>query len=268
MNAFIKMLSLNTVLSCAGLCSVAQAQELTLFEPVEAAPTAEQQAPLVQNLLTQNGQPAFTVRGTTRIGSVYKIVLVDRSGQEKKVEWQAGQSAPVPRANGFVVSGISARSVTLSHPATDPCVSSPTVGVSCADSTTSVLKLATAAAALPATGQQSNAGQPTMGVVGPTPGGPNVTPTTNPFEAAIQAQQAAMQAGGAMPTPGGGTAFVNPFSGQTQVAPPDSPPQQQAQRQRGERLGRFEGRRIAPDQVPPGMRVVSTPFGDRLVPAN
>jgi hypothetical protein len=28
---------------------------------------------------------------------------------------------------------------------------------------------------------------------------------------------------------------------------------------------RFRPRRINPDQVPDGMRVVSTPFGDRLV---
>jgi hypothetical protein len=268
MNTLIKVLSFS-----AGLSSVAQAQELTLFEPVEAAPAVEQQAPQIQNLLTQNGQPAFTVRGTARIGSLYKVVLVDRSGQEKKVEWQAGQSAPVPGATGFAVSEISSRSVTLSHPATDPCVSSAPVGVSCTDTTTSVLSVATAAAALPATGQQSNAGQPVLGVVGPNTNNPNATPGANPFEAAIQAQQAAMQAGGAMPVPaGGGNAFVNPFSGQTQVAAPDSPELQQArdnrQRQRSERLGRFEAQRIAPDQVPPGMRVVSTPFGDRLVPAN
>ena len=32
-----------------------------------------------------------------------------------------------------------------------------------------------------------------------------------------------------------------------------------------ERLGRFQPRRIDPADVPPGMRVVSTPFGDRLV---
>ena len=29
--------------------------------------------------------------------------------------------------------------------------------------------------------------------------------------------------------------------------------------------GRFTPRRISPEDVPPGMRVVSTPFGDRLV---
>ena len=32
-----------------------------------------------------------------------------------------------------------------------------------------------------------------------------------------------------------------------------------------ERPGRFQPRRIDPADVPPGMRVVSTPFGDRLV---
>ena len=50
---------------------------------------------------------------------------------------------------------------------------------------------------------------------------------------------------------------VNPFEALRTRAQNGEPP--------SERLGRFQPRRIDPADVPPGMRVVSTPFGDRLV---
>ncbi len=50
---------------------------------------------------------------------------------------------------------------------------------------------------------------------------------------------------------------VNPFEALRNRVQNDEP--------RSERLGRFQPRRIDPADVPPGMRVVSTPFGDRLV---
>jgi hypothetical protein len=94
----------------------------------------------------------------------------------------------------------------------------------------------------------------------------------NPFEAAIQAQQAQAAAQGLPPPgPGGQGFFVNPFSGQAELVDQQSPDQQSArearQRARGERLNRLvEASRIPDDQVPAGMRRVTTPFGDRLVP--
>jgi hypothetical protein len=87
----------------------------------------------------------------------------------------------------------------------------------------------------------------------------------NPFEAAIRAQAAQEQAGGQP------AAFVNPFSGETQIidlGPPEQRQQREARQQaRQQRLDRLQLQRIPADQVPPGMRVVTTPFGDRLVPA-
>ncbi len=49
----------------------------------------------------------------------------------------------------------------------------------------------------------------------------------------------------------------NPFEALRNRAQNGEPP--------SERPGRFQPRRIDPADVPPGMRVVSTPFGDRLV---
>ncbi|MBQ85114.1 MAG: hypothetical protein CMQ16_01725 [Gammaproteobacteria bacterium] len=50
---------------------------------------------------------------------------------------------------------------------------------------------------------------------------------------------------------------ANPFEALRNRAQNGEPP--------SERSGRFQPRRIDPADVPPGMRVVSTPFGDRLV---
>lgn len=245
-----------------------QAQELTLFEPVDADPVAEQVAG-PQPFTPQNGQPAFTVRSTMRVGDSFRAVLIDRSGQSRAVTWQPGELTPVEGYDGFTIKSIDARSVALAHPASDPCVIASDQGVSCQDSSTSLLQLSTAAAPLP----------PTLNVVGPQPvngiapvAGIANAPPMNPFEAAIQAQ-AAMEANGGVPVPVPGVqqgAFVNPFTGQTQVVDPASPEVQQLratrQQARQERLNRMEPQRIPADQVPAGMRVVTTPFGDRLVP--
>ena len=55
----------------------------------------------------------------------------------------------------------------------------------------------------------------------------------------------------------GRDAPINPFEALRSRAQNGAPPP--------ERPDRFQPRRIDPADVPPGMRVVSTPFGDRLV---
>jgi hypothetical protein len=65
-------------------------------------------------------------------------------------------------------------------------------------------------------------------------------------------------------TENGDVAADNPFAAALRAA---------AQNERAGNAGqrgpfnaeRFQPRRIAPEDVPPGMRVVRTPFGDRLV---
>jgi hypothetical protein len=66
--------------------------------------------------------------------------------------------------------------------------------------------------------------------------------------------------------------FINPFSGQAEVVnevpPGERRGREERQRQRAERLSNFEPVRINDGDVPPGMEVVRTPFGDRLVPVS
>jgi hypothetical protein len=260
---------LNTVLwFSVSLCAAVSAQELTLFEPIESAP-AEEANPL-QAFTVQNGQPAFTVRSTTRIGSKYKAVLVDRTGQQKVVEWQNGAAMPVPDAMGFSVSGIDSRSITLQHPANDPCVASTEAHVNCLAPTTSQLTISTGAVLAQQTNGMVQGPQP-LPPSGPMPVDPNNPQgAMNPFEAAVQAQNAAQQAQLQAGNGGGQQGvFVNPFSGQAEVVDQENVGVRQGrelrQRARMERLNNAI-QRIPPEQIPQGMRAVSTPFGDRLVP--
>ena len=57
----------------------------------------------------------------------------------------------------------------------------------------------------------------------------------------------------------GPTDVVNPFAA-LREAQAENPADSSTRRG-----ARFSPRRVAPEDVPPGMRVVSTPFGDRLV---
>lgn len=251
------------------LTPAAFAQELTLFEPVETddAAAAPQQFP--GSVTNTNGQPAYTVRSTALLGDSYKITLVDRQGKLVEVEWRPGERSPLPGAPDFLVEDIQQRSVVLSQPGSDPCVASPQQGVSCLDGSRAVLALTVAApVAASAQGVQT---LPT----GPAPGnGIVVDPVVaaqNPFEAAILAQQAQAAQGLPVPVPGAQGVFINPFNGQTEVIDNLAPDEQAArdarQRARSERLNRIvESNRIPDDQIPAGMRRVTTPFGDRLVP--
>jgi hypothetical protein len=229
------------------------AQELTLFEQVETAP-AEQPQAAPQFMMNQNGQPAFTVRGTVRVGDLYRVSLVNREGVVKMLEWRAGERVTVPGADGYAVLDVQPRSVLLLQPQGDPCMEAPALGVSCNASGQSLLTLSTAAVLPPTMNQPAPTA--TAGVTGPAMG------PQNPFEAAIQAQQAQQAAAGP-------AVFIGP-NGQQVVVDPNSPEMQAArdarQRARADRLGQFQPARIPDDQIPPGMRRVSTPFGDRLIP--
>ncbi len=234
-------------------------QELTLFEPVETQATEEKPAQPLAGAVNQNGQPAYTLRSATRIGDSYMVELVDRQGKAVKVKWHQGEHATIPGAGGFTIEDIQQRNVVLAQPGNDPCVNSPAKGVNCLDASRSKLGLAIAAPVVPAATQAQRGNN---GAVPPT--GPQ-----NPFEAAVQAQQAAAAQG--QPVQGQPGGFVNPFSGRVEAGNQLNADQQAArdarQRARSDRLNQIQPERIPDAQVPAGMRRVTTPFGDRLVPA-
>lgn len=238
-----KLILLTTTLAVAG---TAAAQDLNLFEPIEQQ--AEQgpvRGPEVAPTNT-SGQPAFYLRGLSRFGDVYKVQLVNRSGQIAKLNWQPGQQADLEGYSGFSVVDVDAKGVTLVHPAEDSCLALESAGVTCMAANMATLQLAPAAA---------------LAVNG---------------SAARAPVSASFSTSGNVPQPGvvvdsnGQQVFINPFSGEPEAVPQITEAERQdreaRQRERAARLGAFEVQRIAPEDVRPGMRVVRTPFGDREVP--
>lgn len=221
------------------------AQELNLFERTETEPEAVQTAQPAR-VLNQNGKPAFTLRSTSRFGDEYQVVLLDRNGSPMKVNWHEGTSTKVPGAQGFEVVDVNPRLVSLVHPNEDACIADASKGVTCADGNIAILNL-------------SNAAPIQAGADGPA----NET-------AGASLEAASTDAGTNGTEPAEPQVFLNPFSGQPEVLR-EIPEEErlarlQRQRERAARLDQFQPVRIDEADVPPGMRIDRTPFGDRLVP--
>jgi hypothetical protein len=232
------------------LALAANAQELSLFEATETdanqAPTLMQQ---VGSLNTNNnGQPAFTLKGLGRFGNEYHATLLGRNGESARVNWREGQRVQVPGFPNFALVGVVAGAVQVAFPPNEPCMSLETSGISCLADNVAQIQVATAAPLASNGTPPNNAGNNAPG---------NIPP-------------GAQQGGAVMgPDAAGPGFFVNPFSGEMHALP-DATAEQQAmverQQQRAARLRDVEPVRIDEADVPPGMQVVRTPFGDRLVP--
>jgi len=256
MNLFLQaQRPLRTVTALAALLVLVfnvSAQELQLFEATE---TDAEQTRLMQQVgiinANANGQPAFTLKGLGRFGDEYHATLLGRNGESARVNWRAGQRVQVPGYSDFALVGVVAGAVQVAFPPNEPCMTLETSGISCLAGNVAQIRVATAAPlASNGTPQQNSAGNNNA------PG--NVTQRVE---------------GGVVvmgPDAAGPGFFVNPFNGEMQPLPNNVTPEQQAlverQQQRAARLRNVEPVRIDEADVPPGMQVVRTPFGDRLVP--
>jgi hypothetical protein len=174
--------------------------------------------------------PEFTLVGTSRIGDSYSAILKHRSGDNVVVRTSPGSTTAVTDYPDFLLSDVGAGNVSLRYPSDTPCEEHLEQGVSCTSvGNTARLELvngdALAQRVVQTIGTADEA-DGSGGAVDPESGEP-----INPFEA-IRAARAA---------------GLNPADG------PDGG------------ANRFTPRRIADEDVPQGMRKVSTPFGDRLV---
>ena len=210
-------------------CSAGIAQNLTLFEAVEtpANSTALGAAQAREQRNIANG-PAFTLLGTSRIGDRRRARLMDSEGNVVVVEMSDNESTPIPDYIGYRIAQFESGKVTISLPGDTPCYGQTDKGVRCGSDGMMELTLTTAEPIVIA-GNQDNA----TGAPGQEETAQEGQPE-NPFAAALRA------------------AAQNEANAQSG----------RPRRNNGERI---EARRIAPEDVPPGMRVVRTPFGDRLV---
>ena len=144
--------------------------------------------------------------------------------QVVQVEYQGGDSVPIPGYVGYRLVSVGSREVSISYPPSAPCVNAEDQGVRCRSEGQGTLSLRTAA--------------------------PVVVASTEGQEAQAEGEQEAAEQN------------ENPFAAALRAAAQNEAAANGRPRGNGQR---FEPRRIPPDEVPPGMRVVRTPFGDRLV---
>ncbi len=243
-----------TALCSALLAASINAQPLTLFEPLEATTTPQQQAAAQQSAIRRPGQqpnePVFSLRSTSKFGDQYRTTLVNRDGTTVRIQYEPGRPAQVLGHPGFAVLDVSPRQVTLELPASEPCIENRDKGVSCVGPNLATLTLSNAAPIRPAQPQQARGpAVPVRGVAFP--------------EGVSTAMEAAMAEGAVV---------MNPFTGEVQavqqLTPEERAMRAQMQAERAGQLRDLQQQRIADDQIPPGMRRVRTPFGDRLVREN
>lgn len=238
----MKVKRVTALVLALGCGNLVVAQDLNLFEPVEKAPLSPRQVrPATSHNNAENGTPAFTLRGFSRFGDGYQGILADKNGKEIEVHWKPGEKVQLPGHFGYAVIDINAHSLSLAQPDGVKCLADQDAGVACADDNVAVLTLAT---------------------LSPLP-----EPATGKKAAAATGPEQSANGGDRQPR-----VFTNPFTGEQQVAPQLSDAELAAraerQRARAQRLQQLQVNRIDDSDVPPGMRVVRTPFGDRLVPDN
>ena len=205
------------------------AQDLSLFEPVESTTNGTAgDLSIAREQRNMPNAPSFTLLGTSRIGDRRRVSLSDSSGEVLMVEISDNESTPIPDHVGYQITGFESGKVRLILPGDMPCITASDKGVRCGADGMAELTLTTAAPIAVAS-EQISGEQRSEQIDSNDEAQPE-----NPFAAALRA--AAQNEANA-----------------------------QSGRPRGPNGGRFEARRIAPEDVPAGMRVVRTPFGDRLV---
>jgi len=169
--------------------------------------------------------PEFTLLGTSRIGSSYSAILRHRSGDSVLVRSQGNTATAIEGHAGYSVLSVGTGKLSLRYPVSVPCVEDVGQGVSC-NADPNTAELVLSSSA----------------------------PLSRPATSATFEQQVGS-------TESSTAQSINPFEGII-AAQMDGNDTAQDGGVRGER---FVPKRISPEDVPPGMRVVATPFGDRLV---
>jgi hypothetical protein len=176
-------------------------------------------------------QKDFVLKGTTKLGKNYQVFLQTPDGKDIIYEWtNKDKSSDIEGFADFSVLNVTPREVVIRYPDNAPCQNSHIDrGVMCAaDQKTATLKLVRGA---------------------PTPPKPIAVPPPSAVPTA--------------PTAAGGLVPNNPNS------PPPSPEAQRLQAlfQQAAQQNQPQNAPLKPGENPPaGMKVVKTPFGDRLVP--
>ena len=210
------------------LTGIGYSQQLNLFEEIETSnnPSEQARTRTTAEGRSRSASPEFTLVGTSRLGSKYSAIIQRRGGDIVVVKTGAGSSTQIPGYAGFSIVDIRGGRASIIYPENVPCVEFLERGVSC-DVAANIVVLSLAN------------GEPLASER-------NQTSTNQTGEARINEEET-------------GETPVNPFEALRTRANNTTGNSASSGNQQ------FSPRRIAPEDVPPGMRVVSTPFGDRLV---
>jgi len=203
-------------------------QTLNLFEEIENSNSisSRRTADRAMERGTGAAEPEFRLVGTSRIGGNYSTIIKHRGGNTLVVRVDLGSSADIPGYPGYKLVDVGPGNISISYPENIPCVEFLGQGVSCDD----VMNIAALSLAN---------GEPLPG---------------QEVETSLAAGRSNETAADELPT--------NPF--EALLSRENNVPVSNRDGDFG-RSEPFAPRRIDPEDVPPGMRLVSTPFGDRLV---
>ena len=221
-------LTLLLVLLCIAMPGFGYSQQLNLFEEIETNNNSSRDA---RNRTASGSQagaasPEFTLIGTSRIGSEYSVIIQHRGGDTLMVKAGPNSSTQIPGYSGYSILDVSSGRISIRYPENISCVEFRDQGVRC-DGAMNIAALSLAN------------GEPLLG---------------KEVEISLAASRSPETAADELPT--------NPF--EALLSRENNVPVSNRDGNFG-RSERFTPRRIDPEDVPPGMNVVSTPFGDRLV---
>jgi hypothetical protein len=221
-------LTLLLVLLCIAMPGFGYSQQLNLFEEIETNSNSSRDARNRVASVSQAGaaSPEFTLIGTSRIGGKYSVIIQHRGGDTLMVKAGPNSSTQIPGYSGYSMLNVGSGRISIRYPENVPCVEFHDQGVSC-DGAVNIAALSLAN------------GVPLLG---------------KEVETSLAAGRSNETAADELPT--------NPF--EALLSRENNVPASNRDGNFG-RSERFTPRRIDPEDVPPGMNVVSTPFGDRLV---
>jgi hypothetical protein len=223
---FSDMCRLISILGLIVLSQQSSSQTLDLFEDSASMVVGPSQNP------TTSGNPApLTLRSLSRFGDRLKATLVDTSSEIINLEWVAGDMPVVPRHEAYQVLETNNGKLRLKLDQSVNCRADASKGQACLPGPILELSLSLAPAL-----KSSSPHKDDNTVVFNTSGPLDI----NPFEAAL--------------------------ANEPEMTEEQRQERLERARIRAERLRQIEPARIADEEIPPGMRVVRTPFGDRLVP--
>jgi len=227
----ILIVAMGVLSSCVTSAVLAQDQTpFTLFEPIESQESGNNpnsSRVTRRETIGSTGIPVFTLVGTSRIGEQRSAIVRHSSGDTIPVTLRQTGVTPIPGYETYAIVGAAGSGLSIRYPGEQACVPFESSGVRCSEEQgVALLSLTTAAPIEP---EQPPAQQAEDDNGDPNPA--DEGESRNPF--ALLRERAA--------------------NGDLQTGDPDTTSR------------RFQPRRINPADVPPGKRIVSTPFGDRLV---